>query len=197
VILDPMYTAVVIVDEQYDFMPGGSLAVPDGDEVVAPTNAIAKHFYDAGGFTVRTRDWHPADTVHFAAKGGPWPPHCVVDTHGAAFHAGLWDIGPVVSKGTLVTENGGYSGFEGEIFDLKLTLEQYLRALDVQYVIVVGLATEYCVKATALDSAKLGFDTFVIPEACRGIDGADEVAAFNSLLLHGVNLMSIETLLKV
>ncbi|MGD2051708.1 MAG: isochorismatase family protein, partial [Acidimicrobiia bacterium] len=149
---DP-HTALVVVDVQNDFAdPGGNLAVIDGAEVVPVINAEIARAQAAGGLVVYTADWHPESTPHFAKDGGIWPVHCVAGTWGAEFHPGLVVEGPVVRKGS----NGedGYSGFSmadpetGETMPTELA--GVLRDQDVTTVVVAGLATDYCVKATAL-----------------------------------------------
>jgi nicotinamidase/pyrazinamidase len=153
--------ALIIVDVQNDFCPGGALAVPEGDEVVDPINRMAA---DAE-LVIATRDWHPRDHSSFAAEGGPWPEHCVEDTPGAQLHPDLDrdHIDVVVDKGRdRATE--GYSGFEGT------DLASVLRERGVDRVHVVGLALDYCVKNTALDAARQGFDVIVHRDATRAVN---------------------------
>jgi nicotinamidase/pyrazinamidase len=153
--------ALILVDVQNDFCPGGALAVPDGDAVVEPINRMA---HDAS-FVVATRDWHPHDHGSFAAQGGPWPEHCVQDTPGAALHSGIdqSQIDVVVDKGQ-VSDREGYSGFEDT------GLEHLLRERGVDAVDVAGLALDYCVKATALDAKRAGFDVTVHRSATRAVE---------------------------
>ena len=158
-----MASALVIVDFQNDFTPGGALAVPHGDEVADRINALA-----ASGdfdFVVATRDWHPADHNSFAEQGGPWPVHCVAGTHGAQLHPALVQlpIDVIVDKGQAV-DTDGYSGFEGT------DLEEILRERGITQVTVVGLATDYCVKNTALDALRAGFQVTVDHTAVRGVE---------------------------
>jgi len=155
--------ALVIVDFQNDFTPGGALAVPGGDAIAPRLNALA----ESGDFdlVVATRDWHPPDHGSFAAQGGPWPPHCVAGTAGAELHPALRTaaIDVIVDKGQdPATE--GYSGFEGT------PLAELLRERGVQEVTVVGLATDYCVKNTALDALRQGFRVTVDSSAVRGVE---------------------------
>jgi nicotinamidase/pyrazinamidase len=155
--------ALLIVDFQNDFTPGGALAVPEGDEIAERINALA----GSGEFdlVVATRDWHPPDHGSFEERGGPWPVHCVQDTEGAELHPALdrTKIDVVIDKGQ---DSGteGYSGYEGT------ELAKVLREHDVDEVLVVGLATDYCVKNTALDALREGFKVTVDPEAVRGVD---------------------------
>lgn len=155
--------ALIVVDVQNDFLPGGALAVPDGDAVIAPVNALAA---DAD-FVVATRDWHPPDHGSFAAEGGVWPVHCVAGSAGAQLAPGIdrENIDVVVDKGTA-PDREGYSGFE------HTQLERLLRERGVETVHVVGLALDYCVRATALDARRAGFDVIVHLSATRPVDVA-------------------------
>ena len=153
--------ALIVVDVQNDFCPGGALAVPDGDAVVEQVNRLASE----SAFVIATRDWHPADHGSFAEQGGPWPVHCVAGTPGAELHAGI-DTGlvdAVVDKGQA-PDREGYSGFEGT------ELGQLLREHDVDAVDVAGLALDYCVKATALDARRAGFNVTVHRGATRAVE---------------------------
>lgn len=166
-------TALVVVDVQNDFAsPDGSLSVPGGEQVVAVVNAQIREALDAGSLVVYTQDWHPPDTPHFAKDGGTWPVHCVRDTEGAAFHPDLFVDGPVIRKGTRGED--GYSGFtvrdpsSGAVSSTPL--EEVLHDQGVSRVVVVGLATDYCVKATAIDAASKGFETVVLRDGVRAVD---------------------------
>lgn len=165
--------ALVVVDVQNDFAdPGGSLYVSEGEDVVSVINAEIAKARAAGAAVVYTQDWHPPDTPHFAKDGGIWPVHCVRDTEGADFHPALKVEGPVVRKGTGGED--GYSGFtvrDPETGEEEATeLEALLRDRGVERVVIVGLATDYCVKATALDAAAKGFSTIVLTDAVRAVD---------------------------
>jgi len=157
--------ALIVVDVQNDFCPGGSLAVSQGNEVVAPLNRLIKDFLDRGEPVFKTRDWHPAKTNHFAAYGGTWPIHCVQGTHGAEFHPDLLDDPriTVISKG-INERADGYSGFDGT------NLAQLLRDEDVEEVWVGGLATDYCVKHTVLDARRAGFEVKALADAMRPVN---------------------------
>ena len=150
-----------MIDVQNDFCPGGALAVTDGDAVVEPINRLAAR----SPFVVATRDWHPADHGSFADGGGPWPAHCVQGTDGAALHRGVdsEQIDVIVDKGQA-RDLEGYSGFEDT------ELERLLREHDVDTVHVAGLALDYCVKATALDAKRAGFDVIVHRDATRAVE---------------------------
>lgn len=167
--------ALIVVDVQNDFCPGGSLAVAHGDEVVAPLNRLIKEFLDRGEPVFKTRDWHLAKTKHFAAYGGVWPVHCVQNTRGAEFHPDLIDDPRIniISKG-IDESADGYSGFDGT------QLAQLLREQDVEEVWVGGLATDYCVKHTVLDALHEGFRVKALADAMRAVnvnpaDGAKAV----------------------
>ena len=172
--------ALIVVDVQNDFCPGGSLAVAHGDQVVAPLNKLMKEFLDRGEPVFKTRDWHPARSRHFKAFGGDWPIHCVQETPGAEFHPDLLDDPriTIISKG-IDERADGYSGFDGT------NLAQVLREEGVQEVFVGGLATDYCVKHTVLDARREGFEVKAFADAMRAVnvdpdDGARAVAEMRS-----------------
>ena len=169
-------TALLVVDVQNDFAdPLGSLCVAGGLEVVPVINAEVQAAREAGAIVAYTQDWHPASTPHFAKDGGVWPVHCVAETWGAALVDGLEVDGPVVRKGTGGED--GYSGFSvrdpqsGE--QSATDLEQILRGAQVERVVIAGLATDYCVKATALDAVRLGFSTVVLRTGIRAVEVND------------------------
>ena len=166
-------TALVVVDLQNDFAdPGGGLAVGGGAEIVPIVNGEVASAVSNGGLVVYTQDWHPESTPHFAKDGGTWPVHCVGGTWGAELHPDLRVDGPRIRKG----ENGedGYSGFamrdpaSGET--IPTALEGLLRERGIERVVVCGLATDYCVKATALDATRLGFETYLLQDAIRPVE---------------------------
>ena len=162
--------ALVIVDVQNDFCPGGSLAVADGDRVVSILNRHIEKFDRAGLPIFATRDWHPARTKHFNSDGGLWPPHCVQGTEGGKFHPALAlpNTAVVVSKGVSF-EADSYSGFEATDA-AGAGLAERLRGLGVERIFVGGLATDYCVKFTVLDGLKEGFKVTLLEEAIRGVN---------------------------
>ncbi len=181
-------TALIVVDVQNDFAdPAGSLYVAGGEETIPFINGQIDAAREAGATVVYTRDWHPESTPHFAKDGGIWPVHCVGDTWGAEFHPDLVVDGPEIRKGTGGED--GYSGFSvrdpvsGEA--TPTNLEALLRKTQVTDVVVVGLATDYCVKETALDAARLGFRTTLLADGIRAVnlapgDGARAVAAMHA-----------------
>jgi nicotinamidase/pyrazinamidase len=156
-----MAKALLIIDFQNDFTPGGALAVEEGDEIAEPIRRLA----DEVDVIVATRDWHPPDHASFETQGGPWPIHCVQGTPGAELHASIQDldIAAIVDVGRE-REDEGYSGFENS------DLARILRDHDVDEVYVVGLATDYCVRASAIDACREGFDVTVVSDAIRGVE---------------------------
>ena len=182
-----MGDALIVVDVQNDFCPGGSLAVPEGDAMIPVLNEYLSRAADAGIPIFASRDWHPQDTRHFAAQGGPWPPHCVQGTHGAEFHSDLRlpSKTVVVSKG-MSAEDQGYSALEAVLPDGR-PLVDALRAERVTHLYVGGLATDYCVRATVLDALKEGFATSVLVDASRPVDvqPGDGERALNEMLGTG------------
>jgi nicotinamidase/pyrazinamidase len=174
--------ALIVVDVQDDFCPGGALAVPDGDAVVGPVNELARRV----PYVVATRDWHPPHHSSFSERGGPWPIHCVRDTEGAQLHGAIdrAAIDAVVDKGQA-DDTEGYSGFEGT------ALEQLLHEHDIDRVHVAGLALDYCVKATALDAKRAGFDVAVHRNASRAVDvhPGDGERAVDELRQAGVEII--------
>ena len=187
------HTALVVVDVQNDFAdPDGSLYVRDADSVIDVANQEIERARAAGALVVYTQDWHPADTPHFAKDGGTWPVHCVAGTWGAELHPRLAVAGQTVRKGTGGED--GYSGFSmvhptsGEVSPTGL--DDLLRAHDVERVVVVGLATDYCVKETALDAVRLGFATTVITDGIRPVEvePGDGRKAVDAMAAAGVAL---------
>jgi len=166
--------ALIVVDVQHDFLPGGALGVAEGERIFEPIDELAPRF----ARVYATRDWHPPDHSSYAAQGGPWPVHCVAGTHGAAFdpRLDLENVDVVVDKG-VDRETDGYSGFAAT------SLESDLREHGVKRVFVCGLATDYCVKATALDARAAGFDVVVIEDASAAVnvDPADEGRALKEI----------------
>lgn len=189
-------TALVVVDLQNDFAdPAGSLAVLGGEAIIPIINEAVRAALEAGAFVVATQDWHPESTPHFARDGGTWPVHCVGGTWGAELHPSFVlpiEI-PRVRKGT----NGedGYSGFtmRNPVTDEEIPteLEGLLRRRGIERVVVCGLATDYCVKATALDAARLGFAVSVLGEAVRAVNISpdDGDRALSAMMGAGVTLV--------
>jgi nicotinamidase/pyrazinamidase len=183
--------ALLVVDMQYDFLPGGSLGVPRGDEVLAPVNRLLALYGERGLPVYASRDWHPADHVSFAARGGPWPPHCVAGTPGAAFPEAL-SMPPqtvVISK-AVTADTDAYSAFNGT------GLAEQLKDRGVRRVAVCGLATDYCVLNTALDAIEAGFQTLVLPDAMRAVEVApgDGARAIGRMVAAGAVAVEVDAL---
>ena len=187
------HTALVVVDLQNDFAdPDGSLYVRDADAVIDVANQEIEAAQAAGALVVYTQDWHPADTPHFAKDGGTWPVHCVAGTWGAEFHPRLTVAGRAVQKGTGGED--GYSGFtmihptSGETYATEL--HDLLQEHEIERVVVVGLATDYCVKETALDAIRLGYETLVLVDGVRPVElePGDGRRAVDAMASAGVTL---------
>ena len=193
----PLYdsrTALLVVDVQNDFAdPNGSLSVRGGDAIVPIVNAAAREAHAAGAYIAYTQDWHPHDTPHFAKDGGIWPVHCLAGTWGAWLHPDLVVLGPSIHKGS----NGedGYSGFTMRDPVTERTmptqLEGLLRAREIERVVIGGLATDYCLKATALDAVRLGFETTVLADAIAAVElePGDGARATEEMRAAGVTIV--------
>jgi len=162
--------ALLVVDVQNDFCPGGALAVPDGDSVVAKANRAMEIFERRGLPVLLTRDWHPRETKHFKEFGGAWPPHCIQGTKGARFHPDLRVPGQalVLSKG-MDPEQDSYSGFQAFSANGR-DLESVIHDQGVDELFLCGLATDYCVRATSLDARRRDIRVRVLEDAIRGVD---------------------------
>jgi len=181
--------ALVLVDVQQDFLPGGALGVPDGDAVVPVLNDYVRVFSEQQLPVFATRDWHPADHCSFTAQGGPWPPHCVAGTDGAKFASALRipDTATIVSKATGETD--AYSGFEGT------ELHARLESQGVGRLFVGGLATDYCVLNTVLDALRLGYQVRLITDAVRAVNvtpGGGEQAMTKMLAAGAVAISGVQ-----
>ena len=187
-------TALIVVDLQNDFAdPAGGLAVAGGARIVPRINTEIEEAKAAGASVVYTQDWHPESTPHFAKDGGIWPVHCVADTWGAELHPDLIVDGPIVRKGA----NGedGYSGFTmrdpttGETMPTEL--EGLVRERGITRLFVCGLATDYCVNATAIDAKRLGFETSVLAHLCMPVNlrAGDDLRAIEQMQSAGVDVV--------
>ncbi len=159
------HDALLVVDMQRDFMPGGALAVAGADALVPHINHYIDHFTAVGTPVYLSRDWHPADHCSFREHGGRWPPHCIAGTAGAAFARGLHvpDSAVIISKATT-TGRDAYSAFDGT------SLATLLQSRGVHRLWVAGVATDYCVRASVLDARRLGLHVTVLVDAIRGVD---------------------------
>ncbi|MDX1527102.1 MAG: nicotinamidase [Gammaproteobacteria bacterium] len=181
--------ALIVVDVQNDFLPGGNLGVPEGDAVVPIMNRYLALFRRSKLPVYATRDWHPEGHCSFKAQGGPWPPHCVANSKGAAFASDL-DLGDdvaVISKATTV-EKDAYSGFAGT------DLAERLRKQKVNRVFIGGLATDYCVLNTVKDALKDGFKVLLLEDGIRGVDvnPGDSEKAINEMHALGARSVRLE-----
>jgi nicotinamidase/pyrazinamidase len=180
--------ALLVIDMQYDFLPGGSLGVQGGHEVIAPVNRLLALYGEQHLPVFASRDWHPANHCSFKEQGGPWPPHCVAGTHGAAFahELALPDDMVVISKADK-PDADAYSAFNGT------TLATRLRERGIRRVAVVGLATDYCVLSTVTDALEEGFETLVVPEAMRAVDvkPGDGTRALDRMVARGASIVRL------
>jgi len=196
VLIDPARDALVIVDVQNDFCPGGALGVREGDRVVPVLNRYAERFAARGAPVFVSRDWHPAETTHFRPYGGVWPPHCVQGTPGAAFHPDL-----VLPSGTEIVSKGmdphadAYSCFDAEASD-GLPFAAALGERGVSRLFVGGLATDYCVRATVVDGVQAGFEMVVLEDAVAAVDLApgDGAKALEEMRAAGAQLIRLADL---
>lgn len=188
--------ALLIVDVQNDFCPGGTLAVPDGDRVVEPLNRAASCFSSAGLAVLATRDWHLPVTRHFREYGGPWPVHCVQGSSGAAFHPALRlpEKTVLLHKGAD-PERNGYSAFEA-VTEESLTLKELFSSKHVRHIFVGGLATDYCILNTVLDALHYGFEVTVLTDAVAGVDLAagDSERAIEEMRRAGADFCTVDEL---
>lgn len=180
--------ALIVVDVQNDFCPGGSLAVSQGDSVVAPLNRVIRLFEAQKLPVFLTRDWHPANHSSFRAQGGPWPLHCVQNSPGAAFHPELEipNDAAIISKGVNPADDS-YSTFD------KTELDTLLRRRKVKTLYVGGLATDYCVKETVMDGLKLGYKVYLLEGAHRGVEvkPGDSAAAIDAMKKAGAQIIRL------
>lgn len=178
--------ALLVVDVQNDFLPGGSLAVPRGDEVIPPLERALREFVARGLPVFASRDWHPPRHCSFRERGGPWPPHCLRGSHGGRFALALPPSTEVVSKGTL-TDADAYSAFDGT------DLAARLRARRVRRLFVGGLATDYCVRRTVEEALARGFAVELLVDAIRAVEIApgDGRRAVDEMLRRGARAASL------
>jgi len=185
------YDALIIVDVQNDFLPGGALPVPQGDRVIEPLNRYIELFTLKGRPIFATRDWHPENHISFKENGGLWPKHCVQGTKGAEFSKEL-KLPPdtfIINKGDK-PELEAYSGFQGTV------LNDLLKERGIKRIFVGGLATDYCVKNTVLGGLNLGYTVFFLEDGSQGVNvnEGDVKKAINEMLLAGAIKISIENI---
>ncbi len=181
---------LLLVDPQNDFCPGGSLGVPDGDAVIPVLNAWTTAAQHAGAPIFVSRDWHPPVTTHFKDGGGRWPPHCVMGTHGAKFHPDLRLPADalIVSKGMGEAEDA-YSAFQART-ESNVPLSAMLEAKSITHLYIAGLATDYCVKSSALDALERGLRVTLVPDGIRAVNvrPTDGDEALAEMQAHGAQL---------
>jgi nicotinamidase/pyrazinamidase len=194
--IDPARDALVVVDLQNDFCPGGSLGVQGGDAILPVVNRYLERFAKANAPVFLTRDWHPPVTRHFKAFGGVWPPHCVEGTRGAAFHPGLAApaAAVVVSKG-MDPDQDAYSAFQAKD-ELGRPLPAVLAERGVRRIYLGGLATDYCVRATVLDAVREGFEVVVLADAIAAVDlePGDGARAIEEMKEAGARMTTLKEL---
>ncbi|MCI4679600.1 nicotinamidase [Rhodoblastus acidophilus] len=176
---------LLIVDVQNDFCPGGALPIAGGDAILPRVNALIDEATRAGALVVASRDWHPADHVSFAARGGPWPRHCLQDESGAAFHRDL----KLPASTMIVTKGDRLDSDQYSAFD-RTGLADELRRRKARRVWVCGLALDVCVKATALDSVAAGFPTLLVTSATAPVTAEDGADALDELARAGVQFVA-------
>lgn len=188
--------ALLIVDVQNDFCPGGALAVPEGDKVVPVLNKYIALFSSKNLPVFASRDWHPEKTKHFKHFGGLWPKHCIRGTEGANFHPNLKlpEQTIIVSKG-MNPEQDSYSVFQA-IDSKGNTFIKILNSLEVTELYVGGLATDYCVKETVLDALRQNFDVKLLIDATRGVSGENSNRAIKEMTRRGAQKITLEKLSK-
>jgi nicotinamidase/pyrazinamidase len=185
--------ALLLVDVQNDFCSGGSLAVRDADQIIPILNKYTAQFRKLNLPIFASRDWHPPTTKHFQAYGGNWPVHCVQDTHGAAFRQGLDLAGVrVISKG-MNPETESYSAFQG-VDHAGVAFLNVLTKIGVSELYIGGLATDYCVKASAIDAQQCGFITKLLLDGSRAVElkPGDGTQAIEALVRAGVDAVTLE-----
>lgn len=183
-------TAIVVVDVQNDFLPGGALAVPNGDAVIDPIAKLLSKGIRQGAVVAYTADFHPRNHASFKEQGGAWPAHCVQFTHGSRLSDDLWTgWGDIYYKGYDPSVDS-YSGFGGQTLE-GTSLFTFLAEKQIKQVIVVGLALDYCVKATAIDAVKFGFKTSVYTPGTKAvnINSDDGAKAIEEMVSYGVKIV--------
>lgn len=184
--------ALLVVDIQNDFCPGGALGVRDGDQIIPMINQYVDLFMKNQLPVFVSRDWHPPDSRHFKQAGGPWPVHCVQNTRGAAFHPDFYvpDQAIVLSKGTDPTLDG-YSVFEA-LDSRNNSFTTLLEKMGIQELYIAGIATDYCVRMTSLDAFKNGLLVHVLTDAIKGVDEADSQRAIEEIVAQNGQLKTFD-----
>jgi len=188
-------SALVVVDMQNDFMPGGALAVAEGDQIIPRMNEYMRLCRARHWPIFASRDWHPPQTTHFKACGGPWPPHCVQGTPGAEFHPALeWPEGVTILSKGMDPHSDAYSAFQAED-DQGRTLRDICLELGLERVYIGGLALDYCVKWSSLDALQCGVQLTVLIDATRAVNVHvhDAELAIEELVRNRARLATLET----
>jgi nicotinamidase/pyrazinamidase len=190
-------SALLIVDVQKDFCPGGSLAVTGGDEIIPVINRYIRLFQEKGLPIFASRDWHPQKTVHFSLCGGIWPVHCVQESDGASFHPDMQlpENTVILSKGMNPERDDEYSDFQA-VTELGVPFDQFLREHGISMLYVCGIATDYCVRTTVIDALNYGFSVTLLKDAIRGVDlkPGDSLRAIQEMIAAGATLTDINYL---
>jgi len=193
--LESLDAALILVDIQNDFCPGGALAVSEGDQIVPAVNRLIPKF----PLVISTQDWHPANHISFKERGGPWPPHCVQATRGAELHSDLkTDTITHYFRKASSPDKDDYSEFAGKD-DRGRSLDEVLRSHGVQKLYVVGLATDYCVLETVLDGLKHDYEVFAVTDAMRAVNvnPADGEEALQKMASSGAHLVTSDEVLNL
>lgn len=192
-------SALLIVDVQKDFCPGGSLAVTGGDEIIPVINNYIQLFQEKGLLILASRDWHPETSVHFKTRGGIWPVHCVQGSEGAQFHPEmrLPESAVILSKGMNPEKNDEYSDFQA-VTEQGVPFPEFLKELGISKLYISGIATDYCVKATVIDALNNGFAVILLKDAISGVDlnPGDSARAIDEMIAAGATLQDIDHLQK-
>ncbi|WP_200762240.1 nicotinamidase [Nitrosophilus alvini] len=188
------HDALIVVDMQKDFLPGGALPVSGADKIIPNINMYIKLFEENSNPVYFTRDWHPKEHISFKGQGGIWPPHCIQDSEGAMFDENLYipaDNKFVISKGVL-KEFDAYSGFQGTV------LNELLKEKGIKRVFICGVATDYCVKNTLLGAVNLGYFTILLKDGIKGVDinPGDTENAIDAMMQKGAVLCSFSDIVK-
>ena len=194
------HDALIVVDVQNGFLPGGALGVPDGDQIIPIIEKYIERFAREKGLVLCSRDWHPENHCSFKENGGPWPKHCVSNTRGAKFAEALEKIGidggvSLISKGQDVSKEA-YSAFEGIHVTTGKTLAKFLQNSSIKNVFICGLATDYCVLATVKDAIRYEFNTYFLADAMRAVNlkPGDGEYAVNTMLCYGATMITLENI---
>ena len=189
-------SALLVVDVQLDFCPGGVLPVPEGDTIIPVLNKYIKLFSGHKPPVFASRDWHARQTKHFKEFGGTWPQHCVRDTKGARFHPVLTlPAGSIILSKGMSSDDDSYSAFQA-VDDQKTAFDALLRKHEITSLFIGGLATDYCVKWTVLDALKFGYKTTLLIDAIKGVDikPGDSEVALDEMTRLGAQTTTFETL---